>query len=91
MDEFEEELKAAGLTVKVEKNLNDYLSCEIRINADLTKAWIGQPHLIQNLQDKFGDIVKDLQSYKTPGTPHQGIVCPTEENVKVSAEEQRLF
>ena len=36
--------------VKIEGDLRDYLSCEIKFNKDCLKAWIGQPHLIKKLE-----------------------------------------
>ena len=50
-----QELKEKGLVLKVDDNLNDYLSCDIRFSDEKNRAWIGQPHLIVNLQEKFGD------------------------------------
>jgi hypothetical protein len=35
-----------------------------------------QPHLIKSLIDKFGEEVKDLCNYGTPGTPQFKIVRP---------------
>ena len=35
-------------------------------------AWIHQPHLITKLSEKFGKHTKDLQTYRTPGTPGLG-------------------
>ncbi len=43
-DDFEdttEKLKKNGFVVKVEDDLRDYLSCEIRCNSDRTEAWLG--------------------------------------------------
>jgi len=51
--EFVEDLKKEGLSVKVSENLTDYLSCSIKISSDKSKAWIGQPHLIAKLEEKF--------------------------------------
>ncbi len=36
-----EQLKKNGFVVKVEDDLIDYLSCEIRFKSDRTKAWLG--------------------------------------------------
>ncbi|EJK77615.1 hypothetical protein THAOC_00541 [Thalassiosira oceanica] len=63
-----------GLVLKVEDELKDYLSCDIRISKDRRRAWLGQPHLISNLEKSFGDQVKGLQRYKTPGTPGKNMV-----------------
>ena len=59
-----------AFTVKVEETLNDYLSCEILINQEEGRAWIGQPHLLKRLDTNFGDLVKSKQEYLTPGTPN---------------------
>jgi hypothetical protein len=36
------DLKSAGLKLKLEEKPSDYLSCEIKFNRDLSKAWLGQ-------------------------------------------------
>ena len=69
LEDFVEDLKRSGLSVKVTKDLTDYLSCNIAFSEDGKSAWIGQPHLIRKLEEKFGDMVKGLQTYATPGTP----------------------
>jgi hypothetical protein len=63
-----------GLNVTIKNDVEDYLSCEIRFNKARIKAWLGQPHLIKKREKKFGDLVKHLMEYKTPGTPQTGIV-----------------
>jgi hypothetical protein len=45
-------------------------------NAELKEILILQSHLINNLEAKFGDEVKNKMVYKTPGTPRLKIVCP---------------
>ena len=60
--------------VKVKENLKDYLSCKIRFNEEMKTAWIGQPHLIQKLQEKFEEEMKDRGSFSTPGTPSFRII-----------------
>ncbi len=37
-EDTNKQLKMNGFVVKVEDNLKDYLSCEIRFNSDRTKA-----------------------------------------------------
>jgi len=76
LTDFVEDLKKEGLSVKVTEDMNDYLSCNIVFSPDGKSAWIGQPHLIRKLEEKFGDLVKGLQSYTTPGTPGLHIVRP---------------
>jgi hypothetical protein len=80
-----------GLNVTVKDDLEDYLSCEIRFNKARTKAWLGQPHLIKKLKKKFGEMVKGLMKYRTPGTPHTGIVRPKEGDLLVTEEQQELY
>ena len=58
---------------------------------DKRKAWIGQPHLINKMERIFGDMVKDMSKYKTPGTPHQQIARPKEDSTLLSEDEQKLF
>ena len=63
MDETIDQLIQSGFGVKVEDNLTDYLSCNIVFDKDKKKAWLGQPHLIKNLEQKFGELVANLQQY----------------------------
>ena len=72
-------------------DLNDYLSCEIRFNSERTKAWLGQPHLLANLERKFGKNVHHMRGTKTPGTPSFGIVRPINDDEKFSPEKQKLY
>ena len=60
--------------MKVYDSLEDYLSCEIKFTTNSHSAWLGQPHLIEKLEAKFGDKVKKLQRYRTPGTPGINII-----------------
>ena len=73
--------------------LTDYLSCEIVLSEDRKKAWIGQPHLISNLDKKFGDKVKNLRTYKTPGTLNLSMIRNTNNKPIDSSdsEYQKLF
>ncbi len=84
---------ANSFDVKVEDDLTDYLSCNILFNKNKTKAWLGQPHLIKNLEKKYGEAVKSLQAYKTPGTPAQRLVRPAQRETTVLAtpEHQTFF
>ena len=45
-----EEVKREKISITVEKSMGDYLSCEVKFNDDLTKAWLGQPHMIKKLE-----------------------------------------
>jgi hypothetical protein len=41
--------------LKIEEDLEDYLSCHIMIEKEDGISWIQQPHLIKNLKAKFGE------------------------------------
>ena len=64
------------------------MSGKIKCSNDNKHDWLGQPHLIKNLEKKFGRLVWDVHSLKTPGTPKFLIVWPMEENKKTSTEDQ---
>ena len=77
--------------MKVEENTKDYLSCEILINKGRTKAWIGQPHLCKKIAQTFGDMVKKLPRYRTPGTPGLVITKPETQGAIISIEDQQMY
>jgi hypothetical protein len=52
------------------------LSCQLIENEELKEILMLQPHLINDLEAKFGGEVKSKRVYKTPGTPRYKIVCP---------------
>jgi len=74
LKEFILDLEKHGLSVKVTTELKDYLSCNLAFLEDGGTTWIGQPNLIWKLEEKFGYLVKDLQTYVTPGMPGIHIV-----------------
>ena len=84
-----DDMKKEGLSLKIEGNLDDYLSCEISIDEKKKSGWIHQPHLIKKLEKKFGSMVEGLMEYKTPGTPHQTITRDVA--VKISDDDQKLY
>ncbi len=83
---FVEDLKKQGLMVKVSEKLTDYLSCMIKLSQDRKSMWVGQPHLIAKLRERFGHLVSKMQTYCTPGTPRQRVVKVQEEWMKISKE-----
>ena len=84
-------LKGHNFGLKVEDNLTDYLSCKIVQERDKGKAWIMQPHLIENLEKKFGEEVNGMKSYTTPGTPRFKIVRPTSELEGIEGDMQSRY
>ena len=85
------QLREEGLVLKVEDNLHDYLSCDICFPQDRKRAWLGQPHLISNLAKTFGDEVKGLMKYLTPGTPSLRQTRETNELLRLSPSKQHRF
>ena len=91
IDKTIELLQKEGFNLKIEDNLEDYLSCNIHFSKSGNSAWLGQLHLIANLNRKFGKSVETLREYKTPGTPGYGVSRPTDEDQKISMTEQSLY
>ena len=83
--------KSKGLVLKIMEGLQDYLSCKIKISHDKKHAWLGQPHLIKNLESKFSKLVSKVESHKTPGTTKFLIIRPTEDIKKISMEDQQKY
>ncbi len=73
--------------LKVEDKFKEYLSYETK----WTKALLGQPHLLVNLEKKFGKDFKYVWGAKTPGAPSFEIVCPINEDENISSEKQKLY
>ena len=84
-----EAIQKAGLSLKIEDNLKDYLSCSIVLSSDRKKAWLGQPSLMKNLEKRFGAMVKENQMYLTPGTPHLRITREIQQ--PLSKEDQKMY
>jgi hypothetical protein len=85
------DIESKGLKIKVTYSTKDYLSCEVLLNKDKSMAWLGQPHLMKRLQTNYGELVKSNQQYKTPGTPHYGVVRVKENGEKISEEDQKIY
>ena len=91
IEETIELLKENGLILKIEDDLHDYLSCEIQFSPDKKKAWLGQPHLIDNLEKKFGSQVIGKRQYLTPGTPGLNQVREMDQSKLISKEKQLMY
>ena len=50
-------LRENRLVLKIVEGLQDYSSCKVRFSMDKKGAWLGQPHFIGSLENKFGDQV----------------------------------
>ncbi len=72
IDEVIKLLQKEGFILKIKDNLKDCLSCNIHFSKLGKEAWLGQPHLFANLNQKFGKSVENLQMYNTTGSPGHG-------------------
>jgi len=88
---FFAQLRATSMKITTEESTNDYLSCEVKVNKAGNRAWLGQPHLVKKLEKTFGEEVSHMETYKTPGTPGQGITRPKEGDMMLPAERQARF
>ena len=86
-----EELPKHGFTITVDREMKDYLSCEVVFSKDRKKAWVGQPHLMKKIEKTFGEEVKSLQKYKTAGTPGSGLVRAESEEAKIAPEQHSRY
>jgi hypothetical protein len=84
-------LKASGFNLKVESSLKDYLSCWVIEDLESKSILILQPHLIKNLEAKFGQEVCNKRAYKTPGTPRFKIVRPASDDDVIDADLQGRY
>jgi hypothetical protein len=91
IDSFMEEFKQTEFTFTVEDTLDDYLSCEVLIDDETKTGWIGQPHMVKKIEKTFGEEVKGLTDYKTPGTPGLHVRKPEEDKEMISDELQSRY
>jgi hypothetical protein len=54
-------------------------------------TFVMQPHLINNLKEKFEKEVNNLSDYGTPGTPRFKIVRPSDETEKIDGDLQSTY
>ena len=90
-DDVMGQLRNCSLILKIENNLKDYLSCKINISSNMKQAWLGQSHLISNIEKHFGDRVSKLHVSEIPGTPDLGTIRETDQSKLISQEKQSLF
>jgi hypothetical protein len=91
IQEVIEGLKGSGFNLKIESSLKDYLSCRVIEDSDSKSILILQPHLINNLEAKFGHEVCNKRVYKTPGTPRFKIVRPVDGDDVIDATLQGRY
>jgi hypothetical protein len=64
-----EYLRKHEFNLKVERNVNEYLSCCIEESKDEAKLTMIQPHLLNCLIKNFGEEIEGKRKFLTPGTP----------------------
>ena len=85
------EVPQHGLQVTVTKKLDDYLSCELQVNAAQYTAWLGQPHMVKKIKKVFGEMTSNMMKYQTPGTPNHGLILAKDQKDKLDPERHSLF
>ena len=70
IDKIITEIKTV-FTIKVERELNNFLRCSILRNKNQDKYWIFQNHLISKLITIFGEVLKKVRQINTPGKPRE--------------------
>jgi hypothetical protein len=79
-------LKASGFNFKVESSLKDVIE-----DLESKSILILQPHLINNLEAKFGQEVCNKRVYKTPGTQRFKIVRLATDDDVIDADLQGRY
>jgi hypothetical protein len=67
-------LKNYKFGLKIANDLKDYLSCRIMSDHERKTTFVMQPHLINNVKEKFEKEVNNLSDYGMPETPRFKIV-----------------
>jgi flagellar biosynthesis/type III secretory pathway ATPase len=62
-----EEFKKHKFSLKIEKDVKEYLSCCIVESKDKRKSTMVQPHLLNRLIDKIGEDIEGKRMVSTPG------------------------
>jgi hypothetical protein len=69
----------------------EYLSCHIVESKKEAKLTMIQPHLLTQLTRKFGEKIKKMRKYLTPGTPRFKIQRSTDDLEVISNDLQRKY
>ncbi len=71
-----EDLKLNFLSLKVESDLKEYLTCWVVEDVEKREILVLQPHLIKKLIDKFGNEISDKGMFGTLGIPRFNVTYP---------------
>jgi hypothetical protein len=86
-----DELKKHEFNLKVERNLNEYLSCCIEESKDQRKLIMIQPHLLTCLIQNLGEEIEGKRKFLTPGTPRFKIQRSTINMDVLDSQSQRKY
>ena len=78
-------------SVKIQDNLTDYLGCELHMNKERTKGWLGQPSIIKKSGTKLGDRAMQERLSLTPGSPRFTARRLENPEDKVNPEEHETY
>jgi hypothetical protein len=77
--------------LKVERNVNEYLSCCIEESKDEAKLTMIQPHILNLLIKNFREEVEGKKKFLTPGTPRFKIQRSTINMDVLDPQSQRKY
>jgi Reverse transcriptase (RNA-dependent DNA polymerase) len=86
-----EALKKYEFNLKIEKDVVEYLSCCIVETKNERKLTMIQPHLLNLLNQKFEEEIKDMRKYMIPGTPRFKIQKSTNDIEVLDGEHQSKY
>jgi hypothetical protein len=86
-----EDLKKHEFNIKIEKDVVEYLSCHIVESKNEAKLTMIEPHLLIGLTRKFGEEIKKMRKYLTPGTPRFKIQKFTDDLEVINDDFQRKY
>jgi hypothetical protein len=69
----------------------EYLSCQIVESKNEAKLTMIQPHLLIQLTQKFGEEIKKMRKYLTPGTPRFKIQRSNDDLEVINDDLQRKY
>ena len=75
--------------LKINWEVNDYLSCEFVFDKKNGSAWIGQLHMYKKLEKTFEGLLPN-RKFKVPSDPRFQVIKPEEEE-QISQVEQSLY
>ena len=76
---------------KIQHNQADYLGCEFHMNKEKPKGWLGQPSIVESLEQKFGKRAMKERLLLTPATPRFTARRLENEEDKVNTKDHEIY